>query len=99
MSTISFYIPIIILFLTGMSEGNSRVSFSRPGEMMRIPNSNQSYKQTLFSIGISSEVLSSINNISAISLSTKNPSNYLYGVSFVQPIEPLNSVEFALGPL
>ena len=93
MSKLKFSIPIIIFLLIGISEANSRVAFSRPGNMMRIPNIDNSMYNNLFVLGVSSEILSSSQNSSAFSLNTMSKSGYLYGISFVKPVLPKNSVE------
>ena len=88
-----YYFPLILFILAGMLEASSRVAFSRPGNMMRIPSVDQSMSKNLLSVNISSEILSSSQNNSAFSVSSLAASGYYYGVSFVKPVNPANSVE------
>ena len=76
-----------------MHDANSRVAFSRPGNMIRIPNVDNSMYKSLFALDVTSEILSSSHNSSAFSLNTLNKSGYHYGLSVVKPVEPLNSIE------
>ena len=76
-----------------MSEASSRVAFSRPGSMMRIPNVDNSMYKNLFTLNVSSELLSSSQNSSAFSVNTMGKSGYQYGVSFVKPVYSTNSIE------
>jgi hypothetical protein len=94
MSRLTSFVPIIVLILTGIPEANSRVAFSRPGNMIRIPNVDNSMYKSLFALDVSSEILSSTQNSSAFSINTLSQSGYQYGISFVKPVEPLNSIEF-----
>jgi len=82
-----FIITICIL------EANSRVALSRPGKMLRIPSTDFSDKDNLFSINLSSEIVSSQQNNSAFSVNFSNNSGYKYGLSFSKPINPTNSLE------
>ena len=84
----------VIFFTINMIEANSRVSFSRPGAMMRIPSVDNSMKNTLFKVNLSSEVLSSNQNSSAFSFTTQALSGYQYSVSYVTPVQPSNTIEF-----
>ena len=93
MSRFRFSLPLIILFLAGMSEANSRVAFSRPGSMMRIPNVDNTMYNNLFALNVSSELLSSSQNSSAFSVNTMDKSGYQYGFSLVKPVYSTNSVE------
>ena len=76
-----------------MTEANSRIAFSRPGNMMRIPNVDNSMYRSLVILDVSSEILSSTQNSFAFSAKTMNKSGYQYGFSFVKPWEPTYSVE------
>ena len=76
-----------------MTEANSRVAFSRPGNMMRIPNVYNSMYRNLLTVDVSSEILSSTQNSFAFSVKTMSKSGYQYGLSFVKPVELANSVE------
>ena len=93
MSRQKFLIPLIFFLLVGMIEANSRVAFSRPGNMMRIPNMDNALYRNLFVFDVSSEILSSNQNSSAFSVKTMSKSGYQYGLSIVKPVEPSNSVE------
>ena len=53
-----FLIPLIFFLLAGTTEANSRVAFSRPGSMMRIPNVDNSMYRSLLTLDVSSEILS-----------------------------------------
>ena len=74
-------------------EANSRVAFSRPGNMMRIPSKDQTMPHKLLSLNLSAGILSSSQYNSAFSISTFSKTGYEYGVSFVKPINPANSIE------
>ena len=76
-----------------MIEANSRVAFSRPGNMLRIPNVDNSMYKNLVTLDVSSEILSSTQNSLAFSVKSMNKSGYQYGLSFVNPVEATNSVE------
>ena len=76
MSRSIFYIPFIVLLLTGIPEANSRVAFSRPGNMIRIPNMDNSMYKHLFVLDVSSEILSSTQSSSAFSINTLSKSRY-----------------------
>ena len=54
-----FLIPLIFFLLVGMTEANSRVAFSRPGNMMRIPNMDNALYKNILVFDVSSEILSS----------------------------------------
>ena len=79
-----------------MTEANSRIAFSRPGSMMRIPNMDNSLYKNLLVFDVSSEILSikTKQSNSAFSVKTMSKYQYQYGLSIVKPIEPSNSVEF-----
>ena len=72
---------------------NSRIAFSRPGNMIRIPNVDNSIYRSLVILDVSSEILSSTQNSFAFSVKSMNKSGYQYGLSFVKPVETANSVE------
>ena len=93
MSKQKFLIPLVFFLLFGMTEANSRVAFSRPGNMMRIPNVYNSMYRNLLTVDVSSEILSSTQNSFAFSVKTMSKSGYQYGLSFVKPVELANSVE------
>jgi len=95
MSRQKFLIPLIFFLLVGMTEANSRVAFSRPGNMMRIPNMDNALYRNLLVFDVSSEILSikTKQSNSAFSVKTMSKSGYQYGLSIVKPVEPINSVE------
>ena len=93
MSRYKFLIPLIFFLLDGMTEASSRVAFSRPGNMMRIPNVDNSMYKSLVTLDMSSEILSSTQNSFAFSVKSMNKSGYQYGLSFVKLVETANSVE------
>lgn len=93
MSRQKFLIPLIFFLLVGMTGANSRVAFSRPGNMMRIPNIDNALYKNLLVFDVSSEILSSNQNSSAFSVKTMSKSGYQYGLSIVKPVEPSNSIE------
>ena len=93
MSKTKKLIPLIIIFLAGVIEANSRVAFSRPGNMIRVPNVDSDMYKNLLAVNVSSEYLSSSQSSSAFSVNTLAKSGYLYGISFVKPINPENSSE------
>ena len=93
MSKTKNLIPLIIILLAGVIEANSRVAFSRPGNMMRVPNVDSDMYKNLLAVNVSSEYLSSSQSSSAFSVNTLAKSGYLYGISFVKPVNPANSAE------
>ena len=84
---------IIYIFALATLTANSRVAFSRPGNMMRIPSIDSSMKKYLLSLNLSSEILSSSQSNSAFSVSAASNTGYEYGISFVKPVNPFNSIE------
>ena len=66
------FFKFIFLFVLSLISANSRVAFSRPGNMIRIPNFDNNMNKNLFSLNASSEILSSTQNSSAFSLSALN---------------------------
>jgi len=93
MSKTKNLIPLIIILLVGVIEANSRVAFSRPGNMIRVPNVDSDMYKNLLAVNVSSEYLSSSQSSSAFSVNTLAKSGYLYGISFVKPVNPANSAE------
>ena len=93
MSKTKNLIPLIIILLAGVIEANSRVAFSRPGNMIRVPSVDSDMYKNLLAVNVSSEYLSSSQSSSAFSVNTLAKSGYLYGISFVKPINPENSSE------
>ena len=93
MSKTKNLIPLIIILLAGVIEANSRVAFSRPGNMMRVPNVDSDMYKNLLAVNVSSEYLSSSQSSSAFSVNTLAKSGYLYGISFVKPVDSANSAE------
>ena len=55
-------ILIISIIIFTILTANSRVAFSRPGNMIRIPNVDNSMYKSLFALDVSSEILSSTQN-------------------------------------
>ncbi len=78
------------------AEANSRISYSRPGNMIRIPSVDPSMNNKLLEINVSSEYLSSSQNNSGFAVNAMSPNGYLYGISMVNPVNPVNSVELGL---
>ena len=74
----------------------SRVAFSRPGTMLRIPNMDDSIQKNLFNVGVATEILSSKQFSSAMYINTFLQSGYQYGLTLVKPIEPQNSIEIGM---
>ena len=92
-----FLFVLIFFYNLAFVEANSRVSFSRPGDMIRIPSVNHSTASRLININLSYEFLS-INNHqgnSNFSINSISKSGYQYGISFVKPENPANSSEIA----
>ena len=94
MSKIQFL--FILLFFTLLNEltASSRVAFSRPGNMIRIPDISYKAKDNLFTVNASSEYLSSNRRGTGFSINTLTKSGYLYAISLVKPVEPISSTEF-----
>ena len=88
-----FLFVLIFFYNIDFVEANSRVSFSRPGEMIRIPSVGHSISRNLFNINLSYELLSSTQGNSNLSINTIGKSGYQYGISFVRPESPANSIE------
>jgi len=88
-----FLIPLTFILLAGVIDANSRVAFSRPGNMMRVPNVDINMYKNLLAVNVSSEYLSSSQSSSAFSVNTMGKSGYLYGLSFVRPVNPADSGE------
>ena len=88
-----FLFVLIFFYNIDFVEANSRVSFSRPGEMIRIPGVGHSILRNLFNINLSYELLSSTQGNSNLSINTIGKSGYQYGISFVRPESPANSIE------
>ena len=93
MFKLKFLFPLIFFLLVGNMEANSRVAFSRPGKMMRIASVDNYIYKNLLTLNLSSEVLSSSQSSSAFSVNTMSTTGYQYGISFVKPENPANSVE------
>ena len=93
MSKTKNLIPLLIILLVGVIEANSRVAFSRPGNMIRVPNVDSDMYKNLLAVNVSSEYLSSSQSSSAFSVNILAKSGYLYGISFVKPVNPANSAE------
>ncbi len=81
----------------GFVEANSRVSFSRPGEMIRIPSADHAILRKLLTINLSYEILSLYQGQgnTGLAINTANKSGYQYGISFVKPERPFNSAELS----
>ncbi len=93
MYKLKFLFPLIFILFVGNITANSRVSFSRPGKMMRIPSVDNFMYKNLLVLSLSSEVVSSSQSSSAFSVNRMSVSGYQYGISFVKPVNPANSVE------
>ena len=73
-----FLIPLTFILLTGVIDANSRVAFSRPGNMMRVPNVDINMYKNLLAVNVSSEYLSSSQSSSAFSVNTMgNPATFM----------------------
>ena len=96
MSRYKLLIPLIFFLLIGITKANSRVAFSRPGNMMRIPSMDNSLYKDLLVIDLSSEIVSinTFQNSSAFSVKTMSKSGYQYGLSFVKPVKSVSFPEF-----
>ena len=79
------FILILITFLSTVI-ANSRVSFSRPGSMMRVPSLAYNYSNPyLFRINASSEVVNFYKEnrkIGSLSIDMQDRSGFTYGASF-----------------
>jgi tetratricopeptide (TPR) repeat protein len=77
---------LLICFSTICS--NSRVAFSRPGSLIRLPSFESYNSNHLFSIGLSSEITSLgdvSSNSSAFSITKTNINNISWGFSYTLP--------------
>ena len=88
-----FLFVLIFFYNIGFVEANSRVSFSRPGDMIRIPSIDHSLLRKLLTINFSYEFLSSAQANSSFSIHTVSKSRFQYGISIVKPENPSNSAE------
>ena len=88
-----FLFALIFLFNIDFIEAASRVPFSRPGDMLRIPSMDYSMHYKLLRLNFSSEILSSFQNNTSFSISALSKTGYKYGVSFVKPVERAKSAE------
>ena len=88
-----FIIPFITLF--GDLNASSRIAFSRPGNMIKIPDVSYKAKDNLLTVNASFENFSTATG-KAYSINTITKSGYLYGISYVQPVDSLESTEFGL---
>ena len=93
-----FLFVLIFFFNTGFVEANSRVSFSRPGDMMRIPSVDHSALEKLFTINLSYECLSLYQGQgnAGFSINAASKSLFQYGISLVRPENPANSMELGI---
>ena len=91
-----FLFALIFLCNFGFVDANSRVSFSRLGDMIRIPSVDYSSLKNLLTINLSYEILSPYKRQgnSGFSINTISKSRLQYGISFVKPENPANSIEF-----
>ena len=103
--TLKILIIISLFSMTNMVVANSRVSFSRPGNMMRTPNYAFSHDNPyFFSLSISSEIINFSNeypvspsqygkssNAAAFKMQTK--SGYTFGITAGNIIDPINMGE------
>ena len=82
------YLLFFLLICFSTIYSNSRVAFSRPGALMRLPSLEYYNPNHLFSIGISSEI-TSVGDISssssAFSISKTNINNISWGFSYTLP--------------
>ena len=88
-----FLFVLIFLYNIDFIDAASRVPFSRPGDMLRIPSVDYSMHYKLLRLNFSSEILSSSQNNTAFSVSALSKTGYKYGVSFVKPVESAKSAE------
>ncbi len=88
-----FLFVLIFLYNIDFIDAASRVPFSRPGDMLRIPSVDYSMHYNLLRLNFSSEILSSSQNNTSCSVSSLSKTGYKYGVSFVKPAEPAKSAE------
>ena len=89
-----FIIPFITLF--GDLNASSRIAFSRPGNMIKIPDVSYKAKDNLLTVSASSEILSSRQRGAGFSINTLTKSGYLYAISYVMPVKPIDSSELGL---
>ena len=96
--TLFLFLFNIILLINPLF-ANSRVAFSRPGDMMRIPNYAFAHEDPyFFSISVSSEIVNfssdfgKSSNMAALKMQTK--SGYTFGLTAGNIIDPINAGEF-----
>ena len=90
-----FQIKLFFIFVIfyNFCFASTRVSFSRPGEMMRIPSIDYSLSRKFLNINFSHESLSSKQGNSNVSITSISKSGAQYGISFATPANPNNSSE------
>jgi len=88
-----FLFVLIFLYNIDFIDAASRVPFSRPGDMLRIPSVDYSMHYNLLRLNFSSEILSSSQNNTAFSVSALSKTGYIYGMSLVKPAELTRSAE------
>ena len=88
-----FVFVLTLFFSIGFVESNSRVCFSRPGDMIRIPSVDHSALEKLFTINLSYEFLSSEQGNSNLSINAFSKSGYQYGMSLLRPTNTTDSFE------
>ena len=84
-------IPLIIILLAGVIEANSRVAFSRPGNMIRVPNVDSDMYKNLLAVNVSSEYLSSSQSSSAFSVNTLAKSDTMWNTLGALPLKVMLS--------
>ena len=88
-----FLFVLILFYNICFLDASSRISFSRPGDMMRIPSVDHFASRKLLTINLSYEFLSSEQGNSNLSINTLSKSGYQYGLSFLRPANTVDSFE------
>ena len=96
------FLIIIPLIMINVLSANSRVSFSRPGNMMRTPNYAFDHENPyFFSLSISSEIINFSNDYStnygkasnAAAFKMQTESGYTFGITAGNIMDPINMAE------
>ena len=91
-----FLILFFNLCLICYSNASSRIAFTRPNKMMRVPSVDYSLSRKLLNINIIHESLSKKQGNFGFSLNTFNKHGSQFGISLSSPANPKNATEFGL---
>ena len=78
------YLLYILIFFVSFALTNTRVSFSRPGSLIRMPFSNNFENNNQYSFGFSNEIINTntYNKAKSIYVHRITPSGLQYGIAY-----------------